>query len=349
MAFSPDVDFCCLALRGPHLAARGAHTLLPGLTVSNSQAPLDLDKVWVNWLGSLQADEFRRSSLFIVAQRRHRFAGGDETVRVSLENRVRLLHNALVLQGCGYNSTVLMISGNTSAGHLHIGPVSPGLTPSYCPIFRRPDSIAVPSLERAAAMLTSLEHVYEHVPGPHYRRIRKGFNLWIKGAEEGLDFNEKLNFFVRAAEAIIRPTIARRRRKGSNVRPWRAVTETFKTRGQTFIGQSKRSSRLLQEFYEIRSSIAHVQDVLPKVRKLKGVSSKDTFLFRALQCEVLASAIYTRIFTNDALRERLRTERGVEGFWRRSDAGRGALWGDCLDLNARARRVFVPFSAPSQI
>lgn len=194
---------------------QGMHTLLPGSTISNSQAPLDLDDTWANWLGTLQAEAFKGSSLFITAQTQHRFAGADETARVNLERRVRLLHDALVLEGCGYNSGVLMIGGNTSGGYLHMGPVSPGLKPLYRPSFRTPKRISAPALERATAILTSLEHVYGHAPGPLYRRIRKGFNLWIQGAEEGYEFSERLHFFVRAAEAIIRPTIARRRRRGS--------------------------------------------------------------------------------------------------------------------------------------
>lgn len=78
------------------------------------------------------------------------------------------------------------------------------------------------------------------------------------------------------------------------------------------------------------------------MRSIKGASREETFSFRALQCEILASAIYSRIFTNNALRERLRTERGVEGYWRRSEAKRAALWGTSLDLNAAARNEFIP-------
>jgi len=339
MPFPDNTDFCCLALNGPRLDVPGLHILLPGLTLSNSQDSVDLDETWAKWLGSLQADSFRKSSLFITAQKQHLFAGGDEAIRLKLEDRVRLLHKALVLEGCGYNSSVLMIGGNVSGGHLHVGPVSSGLTPSYRP-FRVPRLISMPALKQATTILSSLEHVYEHVREPLYRRIRKGFNLWIRGTEEGEDLSERLHLFLRATEAIIRPTIAKKRRKGSKKPPWRAVTNTFKDRGQTFVGRSKRNSRLLQQLYGIRSSIAHVHDILPKVHKVKGMSSEEAFRFRALQCEILASAIYSRIFTNNALREQLRTERGVEGFWRRSEARRVDLWGESTDINTAALREF---------
>jgi hypothetical protein len=80
------------------------------------------------------------------------------------------------------------------------------------------------------------------------------------------------------------------------------------------------------------------------VRELKGLSPQETFKFRALQCEILASTMYARIFTNDALRERLRTERGVEGYWRRKEASRAALWGESIDLNAAARQGLISMS-----
>jgi hypothetical protein len=120
MPFSDNTDFCCLALGGPRLEADGTHSLLPGLAVSNS-AMLDLDDTWVKWLGTLQAGAFRDSSLFILAERQHLFAGGDAGVRQRIEQRVRLLHDALVLKGCGYNRSMLMVGGNVGAsGILHM-------------------------------------------------------------------------------------------------------------------------------------------------------------------------------------------------------------------------------------
>lgn len=331
MPLPENIDFCCLALDGPRLEVEGTNTLIQGLTVSNSPAPIELDGTWEHWLGTLQTDSFKGSSLVILAQEHSSYAGSSETVRLSIERRVRLFHYALILLGCGYNSGVMMVGGNTSNGHLHIGPISPGLTPCRHPQYRKHKLISKSHLKRAAAMLVSLEHVYDHVPGADYRRIRKGFNSWVQ-AVENTDPAQGLHSFVRAAEAIIRPTTT----------TWtdRKVTKTFVNRGQTFTGKSKKNERLLRQLYNLRSCIEHVKNILPVVHKPRGVSRDEAFAFRALQAEIFASAIYSRIFTNDALREQLRTERRVEGFWRRSDANRGSLWGKSIDLSATGRREF---------
>ena len=337
MPLPDNIDFCCLALVGPHLEEPGANTLLPGLTVSSSPAPIELDGTWKNWLGMIQADSFRESSLVIMAQHRSTDAGTSETVRSNIERRTRLLHHAPILGGCGYNSGVLMVGGNTSNGHLHIGPITHGLTPCHHPQYRKYKRVSKSQLKRAADILLSLEHVYDHAPGFDYRRIRKGFNSWIEGVES-TDPAKGLHSFVRATEAILRPT--------TTTRTDRKITKTFLVRGQTLTGCSKRSERMLRQLYNLRSCIEHVKNIDPALHKPRGVSRDEAFAFRALQAEILASAIYSRIFLNEALREQLRTEARVEGFWRRSDPDRRALWGRRIDLNAAARREFHSLRSP---
>jgi len=334
MPFRDNVDFCCLALSGTFLEPRGTVELLRDLSVSDSTNHIDLD-FWVQWLGTLQSDSFRSSSFVITAERQGRDAGANHRERERLERRVRLFHWALVLLGCGYNTNMLMVGGHTASGHLHLGPISTGITPCHRPHYRRDRRATAQDLEDAARILVSLEHVYGHVPGPDYRRIRKGFNSWIRGVQSE-DPAEGLHSFVRAAEAIIRPTVTTWRR-GIRGRP---ITATFLERGQTFTGRSRANQRLLQQLYDLRSCIEHVKNVEPAVHKPRNIHRDEAFAFRALQAEIFASSIYTRIFTNDALREQLRTERSVEGFWRRRENGRKALWGRSIDLRAATNREF---------
>lgn len=332
MPFPANIDFCCLALNGPRLEVQGRTTVLPDLYVNDSTTDIDLD-FWAEWLGSLQTRTFRQSSLVITAEHYDRYeAGANYEARVRIERRVRLFHFALVLSGCGYNSSALMVGGNTANGHLHLGPIQVGLTPCKHPHYRRPKRITTRELRRAAAILVSLEHAYGHVPGPDYRRIRKGFNSWIQGVETE-DPAQGLHSFVRAAEAIIRPTTT----------TWtgRRITKTFCARGQTFTGRSTQNRRLLEQFYDLRSCIEHIKNIEPALHKPRNVSRDEAFAFRALQAEIFASAIYSRIFSNDDLREQLRTETRVEGFWRRRDPSRRELWGRSIDLTATARREFL--------
>ena len=346
--------FCCLTLNGPRLKVKQEQTVLPGLIISHEQNAFELEPHWVEWLGTIQANSFRESTLFITAIVDPLAVDrGDIPIPQSLDNRVRLFHHILVLLGCGYNDAMLMVGGEKyHSGGIHIGPVRPGLTPCFRPYYRQSRQIDVEDLERSAKILESLELIYSHVPGRLYRRLRKGFNVWIRGAQEGEEWIERLHSFVRATEAIMKPTIARKRsalaRKRSKTakRPWRDVTQTFIDRGQTVIGASQRNAKLLRQLYDIRSSVEHIKDIMPSVKKVRGIHADEGFGFRALQAELLASAVYAKILSSDVLLNAFSTEAKVEGFWSRVTLQRRALWGDPFNLDAEARQCFYSHVVP---
>ena len=161
-----DTHFCCLALNGPWLAVKQEHSVLPGITVADTQDAFDLEPHWVEWLGSIQAESFGKSSLYITAVPPSRHEAHGLPLHQFLDNRVRLLHHALALLGCGYNDAMLMVGGNKYlGGSLHIGPVRSGLTPCFRPSYRKRRKIETADLDRAATILTSLEKIYRHALG----------------------------------------------------------------------------------------------------------------------------------------------------------------------------------------
>lgn len=346
MTFPDDSDFCCLALNGPRLELEQEYALLPGLTVSNAQNGFELEPHWVKWLGTLQAESFEKSTLFITAIQAQSNVWLSEPAHEFLDRKVRLFHHALVLLGCGYNKGVLMVGGNTAGGVLRIGPVRSGLTPCFRSPYRKYRKIDLQDLKRAAAILTNLEHIFGHAPKPIFRRLRKGFKVWIRGTEEPEEYSERLHSYVRATEAILKPTLARKRSKAemrrakNDRREYRPITPTFISRGQTLVGHSKVNGELLRQLYEIRSSVEHTKDIMPQVKTVKGISKREAFDFRALQCEILAGEVYARILSTPHLLEAFSTERRVEGFWSRSINKRAELWGETIDLDADARKHF---------
>jgi hypothetical protein len=225
-----------------------------------------------------------------------------------------------------------------------VGPIRAGLTPYYRPHHRKWKRIGKADLERAATILIHLEEIYSHANTPQYKRLRKGFNVWVRAAEESLELSERLHAFIRSSEAMIKPTITVRRRrtpvKNTLKTVSRPITETFISRGQTFIGHSKANQRLLKQFYNIRSSVEHIKDIMPRVKQARGIAKQEAVVFRALQCELLASDIYSRILSSEKLMECFSTERRVEGFWSRTEAKRRLLWGEPLSLHAKTVMEF---------
>jgi hypothetical protein len=328
------------------------YALLPGITVSNVLKGFELEPHWVEWLGTLQAESFKKSTLFITAVRTQPNVVWSGPAHEFLDRRVRLLHHALVLLGCGYNNGVLMVGGNTAGGGLHIGPVRSGLTPCFRSYYRKYRKIELQDLDRSATILTNLEHIFGHAPNPVFKRLRKGFKVWIRGAEEPEEYSERVHSYVRATEAILKPTLARKRTKAEmkrakrDRREYRPITTTFISRGQTLIGHSKASGDLLRQLYEIRSSVEHTKDILPQVKAVEGILKKEAFEFRALQCEILAGEVFARILSTPHLLEAFSTERKVEGFWSRTIKKRSELWGEAIDLDADARKHFFSHFLP---
>lgn len=114
MPFRDNIDFCCLVLDGPVLSVQGTQNIAPELSVSSSSDHIDLD-FWEEWLGTIQTQILRRSSFVITAERYSLHdAGANYRARERIERRVRLFHFALMLEGCGFNSTSFMIGGNTA-------------------------------------------------------------------------------------------------------------------------------------------------------------------------------------------------------------------------------------------
>jgi hypothetical protein len=344
-------QFCCLALNGPRLKIKQEYELAPGLYVSDKQEALALEPHWVEWLGTIQANSFKESSLYITAVTGTLSSLRDDApLHQTLDNRVRLFHHALVLLGCGYNDAMLLVGGEAySSGGLHIGPIRPGLTPCFRPFYRKSRAIEPADLEKAAKILSNLELIYRHVPDRLYRRLRKGFNVWVRGAQEGQEWTERFHAFVRATEAIFKCTIARKRdakRRKSMKRPWRDITSTFLQRGQTIVGSGRSNEALLKQLYGIRSNIEHIKDIKPSVRGIRGVDENEAFLFRALQAEILASTIYERILTDDALLSAFSIEAKVEGYWARKEDQRQRLWGPPLDIQAAAQELFASQKIP---
>ena len=79
---------------------------------------------------------------------------------------------------------------------------------------------------------------------------------------------------------------------------------------------------------------------MPSVKKVRGIHADEGFGFRALQAELLASAVYAKILSSDVLLNAFSTETKVEGFWSRVTLRRQALWGDPINLDAEARQCF---------
>src|SRR5580693_6131318 len=106
MPLGNNIFFSSLALDQAYLHPGGTVAVNNNIEVS-AEPPVVLDDVWCRWLGTIQADKFRQSGLFITAQRPVPVVGAHVPGR--LEQPVRLFHFCLLLQGCAFSPGGMMV------------------------------------------------------------------------------------------------------------------------------------------------------------------------------------------------------------------------------------------------
>lgn len=322
MPFEDNSVFCCLALHdGPRLTEDcidGGN----GVSVRNSP-PVQLDNAWTQWLGSIQARQFHESKFIIVAHEKlGPYAGDEYSAMNAVEQRAQLVHYCLLLSGIGYTGEMLKVCGNTRSSHLHVGPIG-NLPPHPRPGYRRVPKPDKQHIKDAVLLAANAGGVY---PKSYADRVRRGFRAVILGWQSDI-VDERLHSFIRAIEAITKPG-----RKG--------ITKIFRERAQLFTGRSPANAQLLEELYNIRSCYEHTNDVLIATTKAKGVRQDHAVAFRSLQAELLASAVYRRIFENPRLIAQFSTLKGFDDFWADPEDKRQAQWGLIIDLDRETRKVF---------
>jgi hypothetical protein len=280
-----------------------------------------LDDVWRGWLGSIQVQRFRDSNFVIVA------IHGNEVGQNNLattEQEVLAFQYALLLNGRGYCSGGVQVSGNTQH-ELHVGPISSVLAHPQIR-GRRMLRTDRDLLLRTAELAMPLLALYRHPV--RFMRIRRGLASWARGIQE-INPEPRLHHFVRAIEAL-----TRQGRSG--------LTRSFCLRAQLFIGEGKRSYARLKQLYDLRSCIEHVKWWRSEIYRVRGLNVHDTLLYRALEAELVASFAYLVILSSHELQRWFSTERTIAKFWELPEADQRRIWGNPIDMTGEANRLFLP-------
>jgi len=326
MALREDVSFSCLALDEAYLYPGGTVAVSEETEVS-AATPVALDEGWKTFLGSIQADKFERSGLFITTQRAIPRFGRE--AHTESQQTAHLFHYCLLLQGCAFSPSGQIVSGYNENGRVRLeqlGPIDGHPRPSY----RRFTRVTADRIVEAGQLFQGVAPIYAggDYPFRPYRRLRLGFNSWIFGLRS-MHVDHRLHWFVRSLEAIMKL-------------PRYGITPTFKKRGQEFTGFSTRNEKMFKQLYDLRSCVAHVKEYRQELRKPKGIARDHAFAFWSLCAELLASEVYKRIFQSVAFRDSFLNEARAAGFWRRKPLNRSAVMGtpiDALSLTRQSLRL----------
>jgi hypothetical protein len=191
------------------------------------------------------------------------------------------------------------------------------LYPYYRPAKFKRAEIGEDTLRSAAEAAAGLQTIYENKQD--YRRLKRGFEAWIKGVREEVGIY-RLHQFVRAVEAVVKPSTDQAR-------------EQFIERCKLFaVG----SAQVLAELYDLRTCVEHMNDWRAVLKLDSSQSDQDTVGWkRAYQAELLAGHVYLRILKEDNLRSNFINDDSIDQFW--AEPG----WRETINLETETRKRFL--------
>lgn len=319
MGVSPRANFSCYAMETNVSADLNEPlTIEPGL-IALFRTPFRVDEFWTQSLGTLHDEKLADSSLLLMAF-------SEQASKPELDRRVSALWYALLIQERAYSVNGLKLAGTNTGNGLHID--SGGTLSDF---YRSPKVVAEPieleSLRLAASAASGISAIYQRQDGQHYLRLRKGFNAFLRGLQEGTDADFRLHQFVRAVEAVMKPRTGR-------------TKKDFVHRGQLFAGRSPADRNVLEQLFDMRSVSEHLNPLEDLFDQLSGHDRESIIADRVFQSEILAGSIYARLMTDPALLEAFRTEDAIAEFWQKPDDEQIEIWGRAIDLEGEIEHKF---------
>jgi len=318
MAIDKSGGFGCIAYQGT--------SILPGLKGRSIERgddqrivfepPLQLDEFWRNDLGQHQFNHLAKSNFAILTEGA---AVGDSAEFLTLESRLWGTLYSILLLGIPRFVGGLVVVGTTHPNGIVTHRVQSPYPIHLCP-HARPAFVSGNMLLKAKGISRGLREI--HRRGDQYLRVRRGFNAWLAGTRAAHG-DERLHQFVRAVEAIVKPT------QGD-------IGAQFTSRALLFSSNGE----VLSELYKLRSLAEHMLEYSSEVTGHPNWDVERRGWYRSFQAEVLAGRIYARLLADDGMRAHFATDDTMDAFWSQDLSNRRAIWGKSINLNHLADARF---------
>jgi len=284
--------------------------------------PVDLiDEFWQRSLGTIAVEELRRCNLLLIRRAPSQNPDLLDNEHEQLAKRavevfwllqlsgVPYYEGAVILKGSVANDRVNVRAHENLSGHQFV--TSNGA---------RNARVTLDGLRQAAERATVWRAMLAN-PGVH-GRFKRGLNVLLEGLQEHFG-QERLHAFVRALESLILPRIGETRRQ-------------FASRCQTFAIASPASQSVLEECFDMRSVVEHMNDPASCLTAYPAAQHEAVALRRVRQIEALARFTYERVLSTPDLRLHFESDATIGDFWRLPSNQRQPLWGIQFDVDAIA-------------
>jgi|CXWL01.1.fsa_nt_gi hypothetical protein len=277
--------------------------------------PFNLDKRWREWIGKIKADKVDRCNFFLLAAKESLRPDVLDAENKMLQGRLNRLLYGLLLQVIPDHVDGFVLNGAQISNETQIRQYS-----EMRNHYNSNPTKRVKVSESVCRQAKIFEEGYACIQdSSDYARVQRGMSAMARAISEQ-HFQERTHEYVRALEALTKPEIGK-------------STTQFTHRCQTFAISSSLTKDILEECYNIRSAVEHM-NLVDTV--FSGCSSKEIearAAQRVRQIEKLATSVYLRLATSKVHAKIFETDTSIDEFWSRRDDERRAIWGTPVDIS----------------
>jgi hypothetical protein len=280
-----------------------------------SKVPLEIDKGWQKWIGSLRYEEFEKANLVFVYSEKSDNPEILDATHNRLSNKLIQLFNILQLDDVLEYQVSNLIIGSYYDNRFEIRQMAK-LPQFFWSKGYSPQPLVQNRIERAILLREGLNQIDSIADS--FDRVIRGWNILIDGLQKNSG-EERIHQFVRSLEALILPDVGKTKKQ-------------FIHRCQTFTSSNPDNSKILKEAFELRSMCEHLNDWKPVLDSYPEDTREKIAYLRTRQMEKLACFVYSKILENVLVRTNFITENAMQAFWKMQEEKRIEIWGDQIDL-----------------
>ena len=305
----PEEKFALIAVRCRTVDLPPKLALAPDLLASTTP-PVDFGDHWKEWLGSIRAENFQRSHLFLLMTAPSARPDVLDEENHKLHERLRHFLVGLLLAGRtafekpdfllgAYGSRGISVRriGEHQAANVILGIGS--------------DPITKTSLERAYTIAQQIDAWNRSGSAWRINSVLRNF----VETRARVDVPDRIHQFCRCIEGFILPDVGRTARQ-------------FKSRTELFIGPGNHD--LMGRMYDVRSEVEHLH--YQNLIEPSGKHERIEITRHAAILEAVVRTCFTKLLSERSLWPYFRTDGALQRFWSLTDADRRALWGAAIPV-----------------
>lgn len=276
-------------------------------------APVDVGRVWRQWIGSIRADEIAKANFWILAKRRSATPDILDQENRDFSEEAHRLFLALLTVGAPSYQHAYVLSGANVDGVPDVRQF--GDLPHYLKSRGRRDFVVGRNtINRAHRARPGLEAVFT---SPNHTRLKRGIRAFWNGLIASPP-QDRLHQFVRCVEAAVKPRL-------------RGTAVHFAERCRIFLRRDGRSEAVIKECYDLRSAAEHLRDEDNVLRIYPQADREEIYYRRVRQIESLARHVLFRILTAPNVQANFQ-DGAIDQFWNTPEATQRRLWGTGVNI-----------------